>query len=75
MNKLEDMKLYHEASYYGCSDIAEKLIQLAELEDDGELGKELLDALYQIQAMAQNPYNSDYYRVLFNTLLAVAGKE
>ncbi|NBH77065.1 hypothetical protein D3Z52_02470 [Clostridiaceae bacterium] len=75
MELLENLKQYHEASGYDCNDIAEKLIELAGLEDDGRLGEELLNALYQIQATAQNPYNSDYYRVLYNVLLAITSKE
>lgn len=75
MNQLENLKQFHEASYYDCSDIAEKLIELSNLDDDGKLGEELLNALYQIKAMAQNPYNSDYYRVLYNVLLAITSLE
>lgn len=72
---MEELKQFHEASYYDCNDIAESLIKLSGLEDDGQLGKELLDALYQIKAMAQNPYNSDYYRVLYNVLLKITSRE
>ena len=75
MELLENLKKYNEASYYDCNDIAEKLIELANMEDDGKLGEELLNALYQIQATAQNPYNSDYWRVLYNVLLAITGLE
>ena len=45
------------------------------MEDDGKLGEELLNALYQVKATAQNPYNSDYWRVLYNVLLAITGLE
>ena len=71
MELLENLKKYNEASY----DIAEKLIELANMEDDGKLGEELLNALYQVKATAQNPYNSDYWRVLYNVLLAITGLE
>lgn len=74
--ELENLKQFHHASYYDCNDIAEKLLELAGLDDsNGELGEELLDALYQIKAIAENPYNSDYYRVLYNVLLKIAGME
>ena len=75
MKQLDNLKQFHEASYYDCSDIAEKLIELSNLDDDGKLGEELLNALYQIKAMAQNPYNADYYRVLYNVLLAITSLE
>lgn len=75
MNQLDELKRFREASYYDCSDIAEKLIELSNLDDDGGLGEELLNALYQIKAMAQNPYNSDYYRIFYNVLLAITSLE
>lgn len=75
MELLENLKKYSEASYYDCNDIAEKLIELANMGDDGKLGEELLNALYQVKATAQNPYNSDYWRVLYNVLLAITGLE
>lgn len=72
----EKLKQFNESPYYDCNDIAEKLLELADLDDsDGKLGKELLDALYQIKAIAGNPYNSDYYRVLYNVLLKITGME
>lgn len=74
--ELVNLKQINEASYYDCNDIAEKLLDLAGLDDsNGELGKALLDALHQIKAIAENPYNSDYYRVLYNVLLKIAGRE
>lgn len=75
MELLENLKKYSEASYYDCNDIAEKLIELANMGNDGKLGEELLNALYQVKATAQNPYNSDYWRVLYNVLLAITGLE
>lgn len=75
MELLEKLKQYHNVSYYDCNDIAEKLIELSNLEETGELREELLNVLYQIKAIAQNPYNADYYRVLYNVLLAVTGLE
>lgn len=75
MNLLEKLKQFCEASSYDCNDVAEKLVEMSNLPDDGELGKELAEALYQIKAIAQNPYNSDYYRVFYNVLLVIAGFE
>lgn len=75
MELLEKLKQYNNVPYYDCNDIAEKLIELSNLEEDGELCEELLNALYQIKAIAQNPYNDDCYRVLYNVLLVVTGLE
>lgn len=74
---MEELKKYHEAAYYDSRDIAEKLIELSGLsfnEDDSDvLHEELNEALYQVEGIAQNPYNHDCYRVLYNVLLAIAG--
>lgn len=75
MEQLENLKQFHEASYYDCNDIAERLIELSNLDDDGRLGEELMNALYQIKAMSQNPYNADYYRILYNVLLSITSIE
>lgn len=73
---MEEMMCFHHTAYYDCDDIAEKLLELAGLDDaEGELNGELLDALYQLKAIAANQYNSDYYRVLYNVLLKIAGME
>lgn len=79
MELLENLKKYNEASYYDCNDIAEKLIELSNLrpnvEDPDTLHEEVEEALYQINAIAQNPYNKDFYRVLYNVLLAITGMD
>ena len=72
---LECMKQFRETSSYDCNDIAEKLIELSNLEDDGMLRPDLAEALHQIKAIAQNPYNSDYYRIFYNILLVITGFE
>lgn len=75
---LEELKKFRENSYYNPEDIAEKMIQLSNLESNQEiegLQAELENALYQIKAIAQNEYNADYYRVFYNTLLVIAGME
>ena len=72
---MEELKKYHEAAYYDCDDIAAKLIELSDLgsdvEDTKALHEAVSDALYQLKATAQNPYNCDYYRVLYNVLLKI----
>ena len=48
-------------------DIADVLCQLTGVA--GEIERQAcVDALYQIRATAENPYNSDYYRVFYTVL-------
>lgn len=70
---LEQLRQYREDICYDCSDIAEKLISLAELEDDDRLREEILESLYHLRNVACNPYNRDHFRVLYNVLLIIAG--
>ena len=57
-------------------DIAEKMLQnasdmdSADYEETRESEKEdIVNALYQLKAICENPYNSDYYRTFFNALV------
>lgn len=74
---MEELKKYNEAACCDSGDIAEKLIELSNLrpnvEDPDALYRDVEEALYQIKAIAQNPYNKDFYRVLYNVLLAITG--
>ncbi len=74
---MDELRKYDEAAGYDSGDIAEKLIELSNLcpnvEDPDALYKDVEEALYQIKAIAQNPYNKDFYRVLYNVLLAITG--
>lgn len=63
-DKLNQLKQFNRPWEYDCCDIAEKLVELSNLPDDGQLKNELTDALYYLKAVAENPYNSDYHRVL-----------
>ena len=58
--------------------IAEKMHEAAKEKDffnyDGDKEKEikeLEEAIYQLKATAENPYNSDYWRALVDTLIAI----
>ena len=55
---------------YDCEDIATVLCELSS--GDGtvnmETMKEVEEALYQLQAIAENEYNADYYRTFWNVL-------
>lgn len=84
LNKLADilvkdennkLKQYKENYYYSVEDIAEQLIELSNLDMSEELKEELENALSYLKAMAENKYNNDYYRVLYNVLLVITGNE
>lgn len=72
---LEELKQYKENYYYSVEDIAEQLIELSNLDMPEELKTELENALYWIRSAAQNEYNNDYFRVLYNVLLVITGNE
>lgn len=69
-----NMRKYNESAYYDFVDISEKLIALSGTED-GEIAEELTEAIYQLKAMAENSYNADRWRILYNVLLKIAGTE
>lgn len=68
---MEKLRKYNESNYYGSEDITEKLLNIAEIKDE-EIKEELTEAIYQLKAIAENPYNSDYWRILYNVLLKIA---
>ena len=72
---LEELKQYKENSYYDVNDIAEKIIQLSNLDMPEDLKEELENALRWLECTAQNKYNHDYFRVLYNVLLVITGME
>ena len=72
---MKDLKKYIENSSYCVEDIAEQLIKLSNLESSEELKRELEDGLYFLKAAAENKYNSNYFRVLYNVLLVITGNE
>lgn len=72
---MKDLKKYIENSSYCVEDIAEQLIELSNLESSEELKRELEDGLHFLKAAAENKYNSNYFRVLYNVLLVITGNE
>lgn len=72
---LEELKQYKENYYYSVEDIAEQLIELSNLDMPEDLKEELKAALYYLKAVAENKYNNDYFRVLYNVLLVITGNE
>lgn len=75
VDKLEELRQYKENSYYDVNDIAEKIIQLSNLDMPEDLKEELENALRWLECTAQNKYNHDYFRVLYNVLLVITGME
>lgn len=72
---LEELKQYRENSYYDIEDVAENMLELSNLEPSEELKQELENGLDLLQAMAQNEYNKDCFRVLYNVLHVITGNE
>ena len=71
-NERNNLTILEENTYIDIDDIAKVLISLSDIPAIN-IG-ELTNALYQLKAIAQNKYNSDYYRILYNTLLIIADK-
>lgn len=69
------LRKYRENSYYDNSDIAEKLIELSNLELTGDIKVELENAINYLSMVARNKYNDDQFRVLYNVLLVITGIE
>lgn len=69
------LRKYQENSYYDYSDIAEKLIELSNLELTGDIKVELENAINYLSMVARNEYNDDQFRVLYNVLLVITGME
>lgn len=72
---MEELKQYKENSCYSVEDIAEQLIELSNLDMSEDLKEELRAALDHLKAMAENEYNKDCFRVLYNVLLVITGNE
>lgn len=68
---IEELKQYKDNYYDDIESVAEKLQEQTDNSGE-EIKEELTEALYQIRAMAQNDYNYDYWRVLYNILLQYA---
>lgn len=59
-------------------DIANALVKLVDFGNDTESENQakdhLTDALYYLDAICQNKYNSDYFRTFYNVLATIADK-
>lgn len=56
---------------YCPDEIANTLCKIAFDHPDKDVAKQCEDALYQLKAITENPYNSDFYRTLYKVLEAV----
>lgn len=72
---MDKLKQYIENSSYCVEEIAEQLIELSNLEPSKELRQELGDGLHYLKACAENKYDQDYFRILYNVLLVITGNE
>lgn len=72
---MEELRKYIENNYYYPCDVADKLIELSNLELSEELKTELENAIYWLKSASQNKYEKDYFRVLYNVLLVITGNE
>lgn len=68
---MEELRKYNE-SYFDSNDITSALLTLSGAPEEAR--EETENAIYYINAAAQNPYNKDYFRVLYNLLLMIAEK-
>lgn len=57
-------------NYYDCEEIAIVLSKLASGDNTTniETVKDLIEVLYNLEAIANNEYNADYYRTFWNVL-------
>lgn len=57
-------------NYYDCEEIATVLSKLASGDNttNAETVKDLIEVLYNLEAIANNEYNADYYRTFWNVL-------
>ena len=75
INGRTKLRQYQKNSYYDDSDIAEKLIELSNLELTNDIKVELENAINYLNMVARNEYNDDQFRVLYNVLLVITGLE
>ena len=69
---MEELKQYTDNCYFDVEDIVNALLKVSGVTEEAK--ESLTDAVYNLKAIAQNEYNHDYHRVLYNTLLLMAEK-
>lgn len=69
---MEELKQYTDNYYFDVEDIVNALLKVSGVTEEAK--ESLTDAVYNLKAIAQNEYNNDFHRVLYNTLLLMAEK-
>jgi len=69
---MEDLKVYQRFYENSPAEIAEALQTIAGT--PAETQSALSEGVYYLQAIAQNHYNNDYFRVLYNVLQIITEK-
>lgn len=53
-------------------EIADAMLEYAGRQEDDERRETLKEAIYHLNALAENEYNADYWRVLYDVLQEIA---
>lgn len=70
---ITEARTYDRNTMIRPDDIANELMIRTGLKDD-DISADLANALYTIEAYAQNEYNPDYWRTLLNVLVTFADR-
>lgn len=65
---MDELKIFNESSWTSPDEIANTLQELSLTSNNDEITEPLTDVIYQLRAHAQNKYNDDYWRILYNVL-------
>lgn len=66
----ETLRETKENTWTSSEEIANMLLQFAGISDK-EVYKDLEEAIYELKIYAENEHNKDYWRVLYNVLIAI----
>lgn len=69
----QEYATFNENTVYDIFDITTALMRFIE-EGDEKTEHALAEAVYAIEQYAKNEYNFDYWRVLYNVLVEIAGR-
>ena len=69
----QEYATFNENTAYDTFDITTALLGLIE-EKDEKIEHALAEAIFDIEQIAKNEYNFDYWRVLYNVLVEIAGR-
>lgn len=66
--KMKGVHKVHNIYEYDSDDIAKVLCKLAGFDEDGKEFTDCEQAIYDLKCTKENPYNSDFYRTLWDVL-------